>query len=71
LPCWALFTEAHVTCEGKLSACSLDASPRFHMADLTTTPFREAWHETRLQALRAAHLAGVVHGTVCEKCIAY
>ncbi|MGE5522581.1 MAG: radical SAM/SPASM domain-containing protein [Rhodospirillaceae bacterium] len=71
LPCWSLFTEAHVTCDGELSACCLDASPRFHMGDLTTTPFTQVWHGARFQALRAAHLAGDVRGTACESCLAY
>lgn len=71
VPCWSLFTQAHVTVDGKLSACSLDASARFHVGDLTTTPFTDAWHSARFQALRAAHLRHDVSGTVCEKCIAY
>ena len=70
-PCASLFTQAHITVDGKLSACSLDASARFHMGDLTTTPFREAWQGARFQALRAAHLAGDLKGTVCESCIGY
>lgn len=71
LPCGPLFTEAHVTWDGKLSACPLDASVRFHMADLTTTAFDTAWHSATFQKLRAAHLAGEVRGTVCSQCIAY
>lgn len=71
LPCWPLFTEAHITWDGKLSACGLDASPRFHMGDLNRTPFAEAWHSDEFQALRAAHLAGELKGTTCAQCIAY
>jgi radical SAM protein with 4Fe4S-binding SPASM domain len=71
LPCWALFTEAHITSDGKLSACSLDASQRFHMGDLTTTSFLEAWKSAAFQQLRTAHLAGNVKETPCQHCIAY
>lgn len=71
LPCWALFTEGHVTADGMLSACCFDADGRFAMADLATTPFLEAWHSAPFRALRAAHLARDVRGTVCDPCVAY
>lgn len=71
LPCWPLFTEAHITAGGRLSACPLDHSARFHVGDLTRTPFREAWHSAAMQALRAAHLAGDVGSTVCAACVGY
>lgn len=71
LPCGPLFTEAHITWDGHLCACSLDASPRFHMGDLNAVPFKTAWHSPEFQRLRAAHLAGDVRGTVCSQCIAY
>ena len=68
LPCWALFSEGHVLSDGRLSACCFDASGDWVMADLRTTPFLEAWHSAPFQALRAAHLARDVRGTVCEQC---
>ena len=71
LPCWGLFTEAHITVDGKLSACSLDASSRFHMGDLREMSFIEAWHSSAFQALRSRHLDGNVKGTACQSCIAY
>ena len=71
LPCWGLFTEANVTSDGRLSACTLDASARFHMGDLETTSFLEAWHSPAFQALRTHHLDGNVKGTPCQSCIAY
>ena len=71
LPCWALFTEGHVTWDGKLSACCFDHDGRFHMGDLTKQPFMEAWRSEKFQALRAAHLKRNVAGTVCEYCVAY
>jgi MoaA/NifB/PqqE/SkfB family radical SAM enzyme len=71
LPCWALFTEGHITYDGRLSACCFDHDGRFHMGDLTTTPFAEAWHSAPFRKLRAANLRKDVSGTACEHCIAY
>jgi hypothetical protein len=71
IPCWAVFTEGHITYDGRLSACCFDHDGRFNMGDLTTMTFREAWHSLTFQRLRAAHLTGNVCGTVCEGCIAY
>lgn len=71
LPCWAVFTEGHITWDGKLSACCFDHDGRFHMGDLTTQRFAEAWNSELYQSLRAAHLRRDVRGTVCEGCAAY
>ena len=71
LPCWSVFTEGHVTYDGKLSACCFDHDGRFAMGDLKTTPFMEAWRSAKFHALRSAHIARDVSGTVCEGCIAY
>ncbi|WP_374302330.1 radical SAM/SPASM domain-containing protein [Ferrovibrio sp.] len=71
LPCWAVFTEGHVTWDGKLSACCFDHDGRFHMGDLTAESFTGAWNSPVFQDLRRAHLKGDVRGTVCEGCAAY
>ena len=71
LPCWAVFTEGHISWDGKLSACCFDHDGRFHMGDLTKEGFMEAWNGELFQALRAAHLKKDVTGTVCEKCVIY
>jgi hypothetical protein len=71
LPCWSLFTEGHITFDGRLSACCFDHDGRFNMGDLNSMPFMEAWQGERFRALRRANLAEDVRGTVCEKCIAY
>jgi hypothetical protein len=71
LPCWSAFTEAHVTHDGKLSACCFDATGSWTMGDLSTQTFADAWHSEAFATLRAAHLAGNVTGTVCERCLAY
>ncbi len=71
LPCWTLFTEAHITHDGKLAGCSFDHDNRFNMGDLNEMGFMEAWGSKPFQELRAANLKGDVTGTACGKCIAY
>lgn len=69
LPCWSLFTEAHITVDGHLSACCWDHDGRFSMGDLTKTTFMEAWNSGTFQELRLAHLRKDVGGTVCHQCV--
>ena len=71
LPCWPLYTEAHVTADGMLCACSLDHSARFHAEDLKRCSFIEAWHAPAFAALRKAHLSGDVSATACTQCVGY
>lgn len=71
LPCWSLFTEGHITYDGRLSACCFDHDGRFDMGDLTRQSFMQAWQGEPFQALRRANLAENVCGTACETCIAY
>lgn len=71
IPCWSVFTEGHITFDGRLSACCFDHDGRFNMGDLTQQRFIDAWHSAVFQDLRAAHLNGDVCGTVCQGCIAY
>lgn len=71
LPCWACFREGHITYDGMLSACCFDHDGRFHMGDLKTERFVDAWNSERFQDLRAAHLKRDVRRTVCETCVAY
>ncbi len=71
LPCWAVFTEGHITFDGRLSACCFDHDGRFDMGNLNEMSFIEAWHSERFQVLREANLKKDVSGTACEHCIAY
>jgi hypothetical protein len=71
LPCWSVFTEGHITYDGKLAACCFDHDGRFDMGDLNELSFMEAWHSTTFQELRAANLSMDVTGTPCETCIAH
>lgn len=70
LPCWAVFTEGHVTSSGLLSACCFDADQSWVMADLNQVSFMDGWNSEAFQKLRAAHLALQVDNTACAKCIA-
>ena len=69
LPCWAVFKEAHITYDGKLSACCFDASDKWVMADLNIVSFMDGWNSKEFQNLRLAHLSGDVHSTPCQNCI--
>lgn len=72
LPCWSLFTEGHVTKDGKLSACCFGsgADDELAMADLNEVSFMDGWNSKEYQELRAAHLAMDVRGTACAACAA-
>lgn len=69
LPCWATLTEGHITWDGKLSACCWDHNDGLTMGDLNELSFMDAWNSEKFQALRRAHLAEDVRGTICEGCI--
>jgi radical SAM protein with 4Fe4S-binding SPASM domain len=69
VPCWVLFSQAHVTYDGKMSACCFDHGGMFEMGDLVSQPFEEVWLSDAFRALRAAHLNKDVKGTACEACI--
>jgi len=71
VPCWAVFTEGHITWEGKLSACCFGHEDKFDMADLTKVSFEEGWNSLSYQQLRKAHIAKDLRGTPCETCLAY
>ncbi|HYC35562.1 MAG TPA: radical SAM protein [Usitatibacter sp.] len=71
LPCWSVFTEGHITHEGKLSACCFDAGDKWVMADLREVSFMDGWNGEAFVRLREAHLKRDVSGTICESCVAY
>ena len=77
LPCWAIFTEGHVRCDGHLSACCFGSDDKFDIGDLNTQSFMEAWNSEKMQAVRAAHIKAktegpsALKGTFCEVCVAY
>ena len=72
LPCWAAFTEGHVTKDGLLAACCFGAGidGDLVMADLNEVSFMDGWNSVAFQALRSAHLSGDVSNTACAECAA-
>jgi radical SAM protein with 4Fe4S-binding SPASM domain len=69
LPCWVLFREGHINFDGTVCACSFSVSDDFIMGDLKHQTFLEIWQGEKFTALRRAHLAGDVAGTVCGECV--
>lgn len=72
LPCWAVFTEGHITHDGKLAACCFGDGLQggLIMADLMQVDFMTGWNSKVFQELRGAHLNEDVRGTACEHCAA-
>jgi MoaA/NifB/PqqE/SkfB family radical SAM enzyme len=72
LPCWAAFTEGHITHDGKLAACCFGAGIEgdLIMADLNNVSFMEGWNSPEYQKLREAHLKKDVSNTACAECAA-
>lgn len=72
LPCWAVFTEAHITADGKLAACCFGSGidGGLIMADLNEVSFMEGWNSAAFRELRTAHLAKDVSNTACVECAA-
>lgn len=72
LPCWAVFTEGHITKDGKMVACcfgsGLDGD--LVMGDLMKDDFMTAWNSKAYQRLREAHLNEDVSETACASCAA-
>jgi MoaA/NifB/PqqE/SkfB family radical SAM enzyme len=68
IPCWTIFTSAHVMADGRLTACCLDGVGKWVMGDLKTESFMTAWNSKRFVSLRQKHLDMNIKGTVCEKC---
>ena len=69
LPCWACFTEGHITYDGLLTACCFDHNDSFTMGDLKQMSFMDAWHSSKFQWLRCAHLQKNIKDTPCENCV--
>lgn len=69
VPCWTLFTAAHIMSTGVMTACGTDATGSWGMGDLKTQSFMDVWHCENFRQLRQSHLDNRVRGTICEKCI--
>jgi radical SAM protein with 4Fe4S-binding SPASM domain len=69
LPCWTIFTAAHILYDGRVSACCLDGSGHWVMGNMRTQKFMDIWNSQEFQELRQAHLNKDVSGTKCEQCV--
>ena len=67
-----MFTEAHITARGGLSACCFGTGMEgdLLMGDLTKQRFMDAWNSPAFMRLRQAHLMKDVSGTGCASCVA-
>lgn len=70
LPCWAMFTEGHISYDGMLTGCCFAHTSDFDFGDLTQDSFMTAWNSPKAQAFREAHLKKEIKGTACEGCVA-
>lgn len=72
LPCWAVFTEGHITKDGLLAACCFGSGidGDLIMADLKRVSFLDGWNSLKYRALRQAHLDKDVSETACATCAA-
>lgn len=71
LPCWSVFTQPHISCDGRIGACYCDNNEKFYMGDLSKKSFIEVWHSEKFVNLRKKHLLKDVSGSECENCIAF
>jgi MoaA/NifB/PqqE/SkfB family radical SAM enzyme len=77
LPCWSVFTEGHVRCDGHMSACCFGSDDRFDVGDLRTQSFVEVWNGGPMRRIRAAQIRTqtegpkALKGTICDVCVAY
>ncbi len=75
LPCWTVFTEAHVRVDGGLSACCFGSDEKFDMGMLDGINFMQQWNNKKFQALRSAHIdvfaegPESLKGTPCAVCV--
>jgi MoaA/NifB/PqqE/SkfB family radical SAM enzyme len=69
LPCRLLFKSITVTCEGYLTACSVDYQNYLVYADLNTDDMSDAWRNQIIVELRERHLQKNVKGLICDNCV--
>jgi hypothetical protein len=68
IPCRLLFKSLTVTCEGYLTACSVDFQNYLVYADLNADNISTAWHNDTITGLRRRHLSNNVTGLLCDNC---
>ena len=68
IPCRLLFKSVIVTCEGYLTACSVDFQNYLVYADLNTEDMNISWNNDVMKNLRKRHLSGDVKNLICDNC---
>jgi pyruvate-formate lyase-activating enzyme len=68
IPCRLIFKSITVTCEGYLTACSVDFQNYLVYADLNICNMQESWNNRAIALLRQRHLANDVSGLLCDNC---
>lgn len=71
IPCWALFTEGHISWDGKLTGCCFAHTTDFDLGDLTQDTFMDCWNSDRARWFRRHHLSGDIKPTPCRECLAW
>jgi len=69
VPCWTLFTAAHIMSDGVMTACCTDSNGEWAVGDLKKDSFMTAWWSEKFKSFRRAHIENKIKGTLCEKCI--
>ncbi len=69
VPCYQLFSRAHVTSDGHLAMCCNDCEGALTVVDLRKTTLLDAWHGPAIVELRKRHLENRLAGTFCFECI--
>ncbi len=68
-PCNMVFNRLHITVEGFLDACCVDADGDLVVADLHKTSLLDAWNSDVFKKLRRQHLSGNFENILCKNCI--
>lgn len=68
LPCWALFTQAHIKVNGDLCACCFGCNKKFIMGNILDTDFEKCWNNDKFVSIRRSHLLGKIP-EVCSRCL--
>ncbi len=69
IPCWTLFTAAHILVDGRMTACCLDGTGKWVVGDLKRQGFMQTWNSERFKKLRKAHLNKSIKNTLCAECV--
>lgn len=69
LPCWSLFTSAHITDDGDVTVCCFDHNNNLVIGNLFEDKFMDIWNGEKIQELRRKHLNRDVSGTPCDNCV--